>query len=78
MPRERIVPVHGDVIKSVLWPSRPTELSSWAELFSRSSAVHMFSSGTNMMAVPRDPQYSAYALLGQHYCPLAYHGAPDF
>ena len=73
-----MVPVHGDKMVEKYWPTIPTSLSHWKTLFSNSSAVHFFSSGSAKMRVPREPQYCAYALLGQHYCPLAYYGSPDF
>ena len=78
IPRSRMVPVHGDQMVEKYWPTVPTPLAHWKNLFSNSSAVHFFSSGSGKMRVPREPQYCAYALLGQLYCPLAYYGSPDF
>ena len=78
IPRSQLVPVHGDHMVEEYWPTSPTPLSHWRNLFSNSSAIHFFSSGSAKLRVPREPQYCAYALLGPHYCPLAYYGSPDF
>ena len=41
---------------------------AWELLFRQSSAVHFFSKLTGDLAVVDDPRYSAYAVLGPHYC----------
>jgi len=78
IPQTRLVPVHGDHSVEEYWRTSPTPLSHWRNLFSNSSAVHFFSSGSANLRVPREPQFCAYALLGAHYCPLAYYGSPEF
>ena len=51
---------------------------AWEQLFRQSSAVHFFSKLTGDLAVVDDPRYSAYAVLGPRYCPLAYHSCENF
>ena len=62
------------VIPAVLLVS----FSAWEQLFRQSSAVHFFSKVTGNLAVVDDPRYSAYAVLGPRYCPLAYYSCDNF
>ena len=61
-----------------LFPETPCSFKIWRELFINSSAVHFFNKRTSSLVVFDDPRYSAYALLGPHYCPLSYHSTKFF
>ena len=61
-----------------LFPMKPASFSYWQNMFKRSSAVHFFSKKTAGLKVLDDPRYSAYALLGPHYCPVAYRSVANF
>ena len=66
----------------------------WEKLFQNSTAVHFASSQTSKLAnigkisinifliinfcCLDDPQYSAYAVLGPHYCPISYYSDINF
>ena len=77
-PLNRIMTVHFLRVKQTLFPETPNSFSDWKRLFEYSSAVHFFSKTTSGLAVPDSPGYSAYALLGPRYCPLAYYSVASF
>ena len=56
----------------------PFSFNAWEQLFRQSSAVHFFSKMTSDLSVVNDPRYSAYAVLGPYYCPLAYYSCENF
>ena len=74
----RIMVVDWPESKSVLFPMKPSSFLRWKKLFANSSAVHFFSHTSNMIKVYDDPRYSAYALLGPHYCPISYYSTTNF
>ena len=60
----------------------PISFTEWKEIFAKASSVH-FSGATRQKGnlkwqLPDDPQYSAYALLGQRFCPLSYYSVQYF
>ena len=74
----KIMVVDWPESKSILFPMKPSSFLRWQKLFANSSAVHFFSHTSNMIKVTDDPRYSAYALLGPHYCPISYYSTKNF
>ena len=74
----KIMVVDWPESKSILFPMKPSSFLRWKKLFANSSAVHFFSHTSNMIKVYDDPRYSAYALLGPHYCPISYYSTKNF
>jgi len=72
--RSKLMPVNWNE----LFPEKPTTFHQWKQIFKDSSAVHFFSHANVNLVVDDDPQYSAYALLGPRYCPLAYFSDKNF
>jgi len=64
--------------KYPLFPLHPRSFRSWQRFFSRSVAVHIFSHTSSKLKNVDDPRYSAYALLGPQYCPIAYFSTKNF
>ena len=74
----RIMTVDFPESKAVLFPMKPSSFLRWQKLFSSSVAVHFFSHTSEMIRVFNDPRYSAYALLGPQYCPVAFYSTKSF
>ena len=74
----RIMTVDFPESKEVLFPTRPSSFLRWQRLFSGSVAVHFFSHTSEMIRVYDDPRYSAYAVLGPRYCPIAFYSTKNF
>ena len=72
------ISAHIYKVVQILFPEQPKPFSHWQQLFQNSSTVHFASSQTSKLAVQPDPQYSAYALLGPHYCPVSYSSELNF
>ena len=70
--------VHFLIVAQTLFPEKQKTFEQWKKTFKDSSAVHFFSKETSDLAVYDNPQYSAYALLGPRYCPLAYYSNSSF
>ena len=77
-PRKRFLPVHHTRVVNTFWPEVGVPFDVWRTLFTNSSAIHFNNKITRGLAVPDDPQFSAYALLGPRLCPLAYHSSRNF
>ena len=77
-PMNRFLPVHYSRVVNTFWPEVGVPFDVWRTLFTNSSAVHFNSKITKGLAVPDDPQFSAYALLGPRLCPLAYYSSRYF
>ena len=77
-PLRRIMSVHWLKVAQTLFPEKPKTFEEWKRLFKYSSAVHFFSKTTSGLTVFDNPQYSAYALLGPRYCPIAYYSVNNF
>eukprot|EP00092_Neocalanus_flemingeri_P026661 GFUD01028904.1.p1 GENE.GFUD01028904.1~~GFUD01028904.1.p1 ORF type:complete len:388 (-),score=75.77 GFUD01028904.1:90-1253(-) len=77
-PMQRMLPVHYSRIVNTMWPEVPVPFKTWEKLFRNSSAIHFNSKMTSNLAVPDDPQYSSYALLGPRLCPVAYYSSRNF
>ena len=77
-PMTRYLPVQYSGVVSRFWPEVGVPFDVCRKLFANSSAVHFNYMITNKVAVPDDPQFSAYALLGPRLCPLAYYSSRNF
>jgi len=61
-----------------LFHENPKSFDWWENLFRNSTAVHFGNSVNGRVANIDDPQYSAYAVIGPHYCPLSYFSDQNF
>ena len=75
---QRMMPVYWSAAPELLFPEEPVSFNRWKTMFENSSTVHFFGKMTAHLVVHDDPQYSAYALLGPRYCPLAYYSTEQF
>ena len=76
----RIMGVKWQVSDKIIDSPDPISFTEWKRIFADASSVH-FSGATRVnlkWELPDDPQYSAYALLGQRYCPLSYYSVQYF
>ena len=76
----RIMGVSWQVSDRIIDSPDPISFAEWKKIFANASSVH-FSGATRVnlqWQLPDDPQYSAYALLGQRFCPLSYYSVQDF
>ena len=80
VPMVRVLAVNWQKSDQIIDSRVPISFEEWKEIFRQSSSVH-FSGAVRAnldWQLPEDPQYSAYALLGPRYCPLAYHSVRYF
>ena len=77
----RIMGVKWQVSDRIIDSPDPISFAEWKRIFAKASSVH-FSGATRRVnlqwQLPDDPQYSAYALLGQRFCPLSYYSVTYF
>ena len=78
IPMNRFLPVFHMRVVNTLWPEVGVPFDVWRIIFTNSSAIHFNNKITRGLAVPDDPQFSAYALLGPRLCPLAYYSSRNF
>ena len=80
VPMARILGVNWQKSDQIIDSPVAISFPEWREIFQQSSSVH-FSGAVRAnlgWQLPDDPQYSAYALLGPRYCPLAYYSVQYF
>ena len=77
----RIIGVNWQVSDRIIDSPDPISFEEWKKIFANASSVH-FSDGATRVnlqwQLPDHPQYSAYALLGQRFCPLSYYSVQYF
>ena len=67
-----------NICSSTLFPEQSRSFQEWKNIFANSSSAHFANKQTSKFAHVDDPQYSAYALLGPRYCPVAYYSDRNF